>query len=226
MAKLALFDIDGTLINVFNSHRNAFRHAFKKILNLDFSLEEWTYSGCTDLQIIHEFMDSNGVKKKPEVIEKIVRCMIDYFMEQDLSKAVMFPGVTRLLKELSERDDVILALLTGNIEEIAYAKLRHFKIDEYFLFGGFGGTTPVRSELVDFARKEAEKHHKIKIGRKDIIIIGDTPRDIEAARKARIKVIAVSTGNYDRGQLRDEKPDYLFENLEDTEKVIEAITNG
>jgi phosphoglycolate phosphatase-like HAD superfamily hydrolase len=153
-----------------------------------------------------------------------MKVMISEFEKEDLSCACLMPGVPKILEKVKDTD-AIIGLVTGNLEEIAYTKLRHFKIHEFFILGGFGHISPIRSDLVEYAIKKAEEKFG-KIKKSNVFIIGDTPHDIKAAKDAGVKVIATATGSYSYKEIKEKNPDYIFKNLEDTEKVIEVIQHG
>ena len=220
--KLVLFDIDHTLLDVGDTHKAAFAHAFKRVLGLDLDYSTWKVHGYTDLQIIEEFMDKFGIEKDSEKIREIIKVMIDYFERQDISHSFLLDGALELVTELKKNDEVILGLVTGNIEEIAYIKLKHLDMDEYFVLGGFGHISIVRRDLVIDAIEKAEEKFG-PILKLDVTIIGDTIHDITAAKDAGVKVIAVSTGAYSNDELNEKNPDYLFDNLKDTKKIKEII---
>jgi phosphoglycolate phosphatase-like HAD superfamily hydrolase len=223
--KLVLFDIDHTIMDIGNSHKEAFEEAFKEVLDLELDFRNWKFHGYTDLQIIFEIMDNHNIKREPKKVEKIIELMIKSFKKKNLSHAKLMKGVPAILDELRKKGNIITGLVTGNIEEIAYIKLKHFKIDESFLVGGFGDFSDTRCHLVEQAIKKTEaKFGKIK--KSNVYIIGDTPHDIRAAHDAGVKAIAVATGAYSHEQLKEKEPDYLFETLKDTKRIIEVINNG
>ncbi len=223
--KLILFDIDHTLMDVKDSHKKVFANAFNEVLGLHVDYTIWKFHGYTDLQIIYEILDSNGIERNEEEIAKIIEVMIRDFKEENLDHAVLMEGVDALLKELSNDENVILGIVTGNVEEIAYTKLRHFKIDESFILGGFGHSSEVRGNLVKIAIEEAESKFG-KIDKNDVFIIGDTIHDITAAKDNGVKAIAVATGTHDYNSLKTMNPSYLFHDLKDTKKIIDVIKNG
>lgn len=224
--RLILFDIDHTLMDIGDSHRKAFMAGFKKVLGLEVDYSTgWKFHGFTDLQIIHEVMDEYKIKKDPGKIAKIMEVMIDDFKKQNLSHALLMPGIPHILKELQKNKEIIIGLVTGNLKEIAYTKLRHFNIEEYFILGGFGDISTIRADLVKYAIKKAEELHG-KIKKSNVIIVGDTIHDIRCAKESCVKCLAVATGTYSYGQLNEKNPDYIFEDLKDSKKIIEVIKNG
>ncbi|MBD3164302.1 HAD hydrolase-like protein [Candidatus Woesearchaeota archaeon] len=223
--KLVLFDVDHTLMDVGDSHKKAFAKAFKKTYNIEVDYSEWAFNGYTDLQIINELIEKNNLEKDPKKVAEIIQIMIKEFQKENLEHSFLLDGVKETLEKLDNKDNVILGLVTGNIEAIAYTKLKHLKIRQYFILGGFGHSSDIRSELVESAVKQAE--NKLgKINKRDVFIIGDTVHDIEAAKDAGVRVIAVATGVCGYGELKKKKPDFLLHDLKDTGKLMDVIMNG
>jgi phosphoglycolate phosphatase len=119
--------------------------------------------------------------------------------EDDLSAHVA-PGVTETLEALAAREDVRLAVLTGNLEPIAHLKLARAGLGGFFARGqgGFGSDHEDRTELPAIARARAGGYP-----REQTLIIGDTPRDIACARADGLRCIAVATGPFTAAQLAD-----------------------
>jgi len=222
--KLVLFDVDHTLMDIGKAHKETFGEAFEEVLGYPIHIREWKYSGYTDLEIIHTYLDEKGIEKDPDTIAKIIKVMIRNFMNKDLKDSFLLDGVPSILNELKDKD-VVIGLVTGNLEEIAYTKLKHFNIDEYFIVGGFGDASIVRADLVDIAIEKTEKQFG-KVSRDNVYIIGDTIYDIKAARGAGVKVIAIATGTNSVEELTEKNPDFLFEDMKDINKVINVITDG
>lgn len=130
--------------------------------------------------------------------------------------------VTELLLDLEKRGD-ILGLVTGNVEKIAKLKLQKIGLLDFFKVGGFGDSSERRSEVALSAIKHAEEKFKTKIDKKDIFVIGDTPRDIECGKETAIKTIAVATGPYSLFELKKHNPDYAFEDFSEQDKIVQAI---
>ena len=117
----------------------------------------------------------------------------------DLSERVA-PGVPPLLETLSARDDVLLSLVTGNIEPVARLKLRAAGIGHHFPSGqgGFGSDHEDRTLLPPIARRRAGDHP-----RAGTLVIGDTPRDIACAHADGLRCVAVTSGPYEAEELAD-----------------------
>ena len=220
MVKLILFDIDGTLAKG-NSHLFAFEKAFKKFFDVDAKVTR-EYVGMTDWNVILSVLSNAGIPRErveaklKECMEEIVSLYRDFVKD---AKIELFPGVKELL-DMLEKEGFILGLLTGNLSEVAKAKLSNAGIYHYFKTGGFGEDSPNRFRLVDSALERLEKPG---ITKRDVVIIGDTPLDIKAAKDAGVKAIAVCTGEFSREELMDSGAEHVLDGLSDTEKTISMI---
>ena len=208
MKKLILFDIDGTLIKSSNEHKKAFSYAFKKVYNIEAEINFINYNGKTDQQIIIEVLKKKGLNEK-EILSKIKKCMneMETFFENQNKNIKIQEGVNEILLHLNEKH--ILGLITGNLEKIAKSKLDNINKYSYFKIGGFGSDGIKRSDLIKIAIKRAKKIYKFD----EVIVIGDTPNDIIAGKEAKVKTIAVTTGEYSKYKLKKFNPDLIVENL-------------
>lgn len=224
--KLVLFDIDGTITKGNSGHWNAFAKALKEVADIEIDKEDWSrYMGYTDTGILYDQLKRHGVDITDHLMQRLFDAMSRHFLKEDLSDMRLIDGVEDLLKEFDRHDDIIVGLVTGNLEIIAFTKMKHFHIREYFVLGGFGHISEVRSELVNEAIRQAEVKFG-KIARRNVFIIGDTPRDIQAAKDAGVKVIAVATGKHTIEENKKFFPDYAFDDLKNTKRVLEVIQHG
>ncbi|NIT14217.1 MAG: HAD hydrolase-like protein [Candidatus Dadabacteria bacterium] len=221
---LLLFDIDGTLINTGGAALRAAELAFENIYDVKNVMAGITADGKTDYLILNE-MFNNGLgrdysHREADVIFSEYLQILDDLL-QDGCKIEILPGVVDLLDELSDRDDVVLGLATGNIEQGAWIKLKHSELDRYFAFGGFGSDSENRVQLVragiERGRRYADRHLY------DIYVIGDTPRDIIAGKAAGATTVGVSTGMYSYKQLESHNPEHLFDDLSDIDSFLSII---
>jgi phosphoglycolate phosphatase-like HAD superfamily hydrolase len=124
---------------------------------------------------------------------------------------VRMPGVEQVLDHLARRG-ALLGVATGNLEVIGWVKVEQAGLREWFRFGGFSDHFPIRSELVGAA---ADKAREMAGRGANICVVGDTPRDIEAARANFLSVIAVATGNYSFDELLKYQPEVCATSLGD-----------
>ncbi len=223
---LTLFDIDGTLVRGARCHYMAFVHSVSKFYGMKEDISGINYAGKTDPQILREVLELGGVPEN--IINENFQDCLDY-MIQDYTANVhrenvrALSGVNKLLNEL-KNNNVLLGLTTGNLEPIAYAKLKRAGIDDFFSFGGFGSDSPKRPCLVEKALERARKLHGYQGDQ--IFVIGDTPRDVEAAKPFNLSTIAVATGSYSTQELKKTGADHVLESLTDTDTVMKIINKN
>ena len=124
---------------------------------------------------------------------------------------LMMPGVEPALRHLQSRG-AYLGLATGNLEAIAWIKMERIQLRHWFTFGGFSDHYPVRSELVGNAALVARAQAGPNAS---VCVVGDTPRDISAARANSLPVIAVATGHFSYDELLEHHPEVCATSLAD-----------
>jgi phosphoglycolate phosphatase-like HAD superfamily hydrolase len=205
---LLLFDVDGTLLTgATDAHREALYAAVTDVWGIDDpSAPRVLAAGRTDPAIARQIAIDSGVparKIDDRMLEFRERCVVHFarLCPPNLAGKVA-PGVAELLAELALRDDVTLALLTGNLEPIAHLKLKRAGIGYYFPrgAGGYGSDAEDRTDLPAIARRRAG-NDGTPFPRQRTIVIGDTPRDIACARADGVRVFAVATGPYEEREL-------------------------
>ncbi|RJQ40705.1 MAG: HAD family hydrolase [Dehalococcoidia bacterium] len=224
--KLVIFDLDQTLVDFIPVHNGVTRRLFKRFFGVDARLTEIDFAGKNLNDIFRELA---VLKNVPEDIfrEKKAGLLASYgdaFAESlpaDAGKYVL-PGVRELLDELSVKGHVI-ALYTGNSRRIADAVLEATGLGGYFRFCLYGTETEIRSDMVRLAIEKAGKLAAREFRGRDVVIIGDSVRDIESGRPFGALTIAVATGFHSREKLMAAGPDYLFANLENHREVLKAI---
>jgi phosphoglycolate phosphatase-like HAD superfamily hydrolase len=134
------------------------------------------------------------------------------------------PGVEALLDRLEGTTGVLLGLLTGNLARGAELKLRAGGIEpSRFRVGAYGSDAAHRPELPAIAARRAERYFGRLPRGSEVVIIGDTPADIHCGTGISARALAVATGAYSTGELAACGPHAVFEDLSDTEQVVEAI---
>jgi len=219
MVRLVLFDIDGTLIH----SGGAGEKAFAEVCKMEFDAPEGTsglrFAGRTDTSIVREFFLLHQIEPSAENFKRFFDCYV-FWLDQKLTqmRGRVLPGVFEVINRLRAlRKPPLLGLLTGNIRLGAEIKLRHYQLWDNFLIGGFGDDHEERNCIAGVARDRGQ----IKLGQKlqgdQIVVIGDTPLDIECGKAINAKVLAVATGNYQRTELAAQKPTWCVETLEEIE---------
>ena len=227
MNPLVLFDIDKTLIDRSECHHQAFIHAFKKVYGVDTQVEVINYHGKTDPQIMHEVLLAEGLNENDICPFKndFLNCLSNYFVSNVKNdKIKVMDGAVPLLKEL-ENQKVLLGLLTGNIETIAYTKLNHVGLGHYFKLGGFGSDSYYRPNLVLKAIQRAENDFGFIRNKNNIFVVGDTPLDVAAGLKNNILTVGVASGDYSMDELLNSGANFVLDDLRDITRFLEIIFN-
>jgi phosphoglycolate phosphatase-like HAD superfamily hydrolase len=210
-----LFDIDGTLLRSRDRiHVDSFASSVRRVTGFEITLVGIVLQGSTDTGILREACLQAGVP--PEVLqaqtEAILEAMGKTVAEQrHAMDLVRMPGVEDALRHLA-RHGALLGVATGNLEMIGWMKVEQAGLREWFRFGGFSDHFPIRSELIAHA---ANKAREMAGQDARICIVGDTPRDIEAAHANSLPVIAVATGRYSIDELLELKPEVCATSLAD-----------
>ncbi len=213
--KVLLFDIDGTLIRGGGAGRKALNRAALKLYGKKNACSELSLAGRTDLYNFAEtYRNATGKKPTPAAVEKLHQeylRFLPYYVRSAIRSRTYHipPGLRTLLKHLSRDKRVLLGLGTGNMEKGARIKLAPSGFNAYFLFGGFGSDAFHRHELLKKAVIRARKLAHASFTSKDVYVIGDTPFDVSAGKKAGFKTIAVGTGYASWKELNASRPDHL-----------------
>ncbi|MGH7580423.1 MAG: HAD family hydrolase [Gemmatimonadales bacterium] len=229
MKRLALFDIDGTLLLTAGAGRRAIVAALGQEVDDVRAFEGIRFDGKTDPQIVAEMLEAAG-QREPRDSDRVRQLCRRYLgllaleLERSEARTTLMPGVEPLLDRLEARADVVLGLLTGNLAEGAALKLRSAGIDPgRFRVGAYGSDAAHRPALPEIAARRAEPHFgRIPRGA-EVVIIGDTPADIHCGQGIAARAVGVATGGYSVSELAACGPHAVFEDLSDTERVIEAI---
>lgn len=213
---LALFDIDGTLLDCGPAVRGLFGGAMLDAFGTAGPIDSYDFSGKTDDQIVFALTAAAGLPPA-EVRRRLPRMKRLYLERLDaaLDPAGMriLPAVEQLLDDLAARADVTLGLLTGNWREGARIKLDRAGLSGYFEFGAFGDGQPDRLGLPPVALERAAAATGRAWRREECLIIGDSPADVACARAHDIPALAVATGRTPAEVLAGSGPRWLVDDL-------------
>lgn len=214
--KLILFDIDGTLLVARGQGRENVTAILSEIIGKPITTDGVVFAGSTDPYIMQQVLQRNEVPQEhhAELLPRILKAYTGYAAEAlDPNRVVALPGAYDLVMELQAHPDVQLGLLTGNVEPVAYAKVRAIGLEACFPFGAFGSDHADRAALPAIAVQRALSYTHHTFAGKDIVIIGDTPNDILCGKSLGVNAIAVSTGHFDKAALAAHAPDLILESL-------------
>jgi phosphoglycolate phosphatase-like HAD superfamily hydrolase len=221
--KLVLFDIDGTLVNCGPQVRPLFASALEEVFGTSGDVDGYAFAGRTDPRIVIDLMTAAGFSPR-EALAGLPKVRDLYLerLERSLERhgMTLLPAVEELLGRLAARDDVLLALLTGNWEPGARTKLSRFDLNRFFSFGAFGCDGIDRTELPPVALARAA----VVAGRRflptDTLIVGDSIHDVSCGHAHGIPVLAVSTGRTRPDALREAGADWLIADLREAADAV------
>lgn len=225
--KLVLFDIDGTLLTASGAGRRALDQALRDVYGTAGPIDAYDFRGGTDPQIIRDLLRHAGMGEQTIAAGEVaVYRRYEALLEAEIGDGrgvSLYPGIRELVETLAARDDVVVGLLTGNIEAGARIKLRPTGLWPHFRLGAYGSDDADRTRLPLVAANRAE-HLVGRVFRgPDTVIIGDTPRDIGCARAFGATAIAVATGWHSVEDLTAHRPDHVFVDFSDQRPALTAM---
>ncbi len=228
MRGLILFDIDGTLL-AGGPAKEAFHLALLEVFGTAGPIEEWEFSGKTDPQIARELLREGGVGDSdidgrfPELWARYLSGL-EARLPGNPTRAL--PGVVALLEALRSEEGVALGLVTGNLARGAALKLGAARLDGPFPVGGFGSDHEERNELPGVALIRAREHWGRTFAPNEVVVVGDTPRDVACGRAHGLRTVAVATGRFDAETLAATGPDATLADLAETDQVVRLLLDG
>jgi phosphoglycolate phosphatase len=224
--KLLLFDIDGTLIDCGGQPKPLFAEALEEVYGAPGDVRGYDFSGKTDPRIVVDLMTAAGVPE--EVVRARLPAIRDAYLDRlarrlEAGQVRILPGVVELLTTLAERDDVVLALLTGNWERGAGIKLGSVGLSRYFAFGSYGDDQTDRRALPPVAWERAAAHCGRTFCAEETWIVGDSLLDVECAQAHGIPCLGVATGRTALGALVEAGAYRVHADLSSTREVLTSL---
>ncbi|HEX3796798.1 MAG TPA: HAD family hydrolase [Acidimicrobiales bacterium] len=211
---VVLFDVDETLVHTGGSGARSWRAAFEKLYGIPADIGAHTSAGETDPEVARETF--KAVLDRDPTDEEIDRVYARYLL--NLSEDIVvsegyrvLPGADACLARLSEAG-VLLGLVSGAMEGAARTKLIPANLNRYFLFGAYGSDSPDRAELTGIAIEKASRLHA-QLTPGQVFVVGDTPRDIDAASKAGAISVGVASGKFSVTDLSEAGADHVLSSL-------------
>lgn len=225
--KLILFDIDGTLTRSHNGFI-PFNEAILKTFSLPGDIRTVFPDGNTYPLILEEIFAKADLKV--EITEESWtsfgrNLQESYFhaLREGRTMIRPLPGVLELVKELAKVQGLCQGVVTGNLEVTAHIKLEAAGLKQYLSLGGYGSDSRNRIDLPAIAKERWEKKMECSIAPDHCLIVGDTPKDLDTARKNQMKCLLVGTGRYPVEELEFFAPDAFLPDLTETKNAVETI---
>ena len=226
MAKLVLWDIDHTLIENSGTSKAIYLAAFKDLVGKPARVAPVT-EGRTDRLIMHDLFKSSGIPM-PEWLKIESALATAGKSHRDILRRTgwALPGAKDAIRHLAQAGDVVVqGILTGNIRQNAQVKLAAFGLDALLDFdlGAYGSDDDDRSRLVAIAQQRVMTRTGQEFSGRRTILVGDTPRDVQAGRFSKSRTIAVASGSYSMSDLALAGADVVLPDLRDTARFMHAV---
>lgn len=222
---LVLFDIDGTLIRTAGAGMRGMNDAFERLHGRTGALDGVSVAGRTDRAILTDVFRRFDVEMSDADLAPVRDAYLDA-LTVELAAATgpgvgVLPGVHDALVALDADPGFTLALLTGNFVRGAEIKLSHFDLWQWFRFGAYGDHHVNRRDLVPIAVERAREHG---LSPSHIVVVGDTPNDVDCAHAHGAQAIAVATGLYSEDELRATGADVVVDTLASLQPIVESLS--
>jgi phosphoglycolate phosphatase len=212
-----LFDIDATLIDSGGAGAESWRRAFDELYGIPADIGKYTDAGMTDPEVARlTFASVLGREPTPDELATLMAKRLEHLPDavRESKGYRVLPGVERTLEKLRD-EGLLLGLTTGGVEAAGHMKLERGGLNRFFTFGGYGSDSPDRTELTRRAVERAQQILGQPLDPQRVLVVGDTPLDIEAAHAAGVVAVGVASGHYSAEQLRDAGADYVLGSLEE-----------
>ena len=228
MDRLILFDIDGTLTRTQNGYL-PFNEAIFKTFSVRGDIRSVVPDGNTDPRIVQEIfaMAKLGLKIEDGEWARFAKNLHLAYAEavgQGATTVQALPGAQALLEALSRNESFSQGVVTGNFEATAQVKLEAAGLHKYLDRGGYASDSHHRPDLPRIAKERWERRAAKSLRAEQCVIIGDTPKDLDAARQNLMKCILVGTGRYPVEELGYFEPDGCLPDLTDTSVILRTLS--
>jgi phosphoglycolate phosphatase-like HAD superfamily hydrolase len=218
---VCLFDIDGTLISTGGAGKAALEAAMLTEFGIANCMERISLSGRTDRAIFRDLFLLHEIGESPAARQRLLNAYLARLPDcLARIQGRVLPGIAAFLNQLSDREDVAVGLLTGNIRAGARLKLGHYQLLHHFAFGGFGDHHHDRDAVAREALREIHERFDGTVAPECIWVIGDTPLDVQCARCIGARAVAVATGWHSLEELAASGPDVALANLADPSPIL------
>ena len=213
LVKLVIFDLDQTLVDVMPYQDLAISRAFKEVFGRPARFSEIDFAGKPFPVLLRELGRKKGISKRDISREesRLSRLYQSAFPGILPKRIKPLPGVADALRELN-MSGVRCAVFTGGRSSVARAILSRAGILLYLHPIASSDQASTKIGMAKWVMRELRKH-RVRIRRKDVVVVGDSVHEVAVARKLGARSVAVATGPQSRARLKKAKPDFLFNDL-------------
>jgi phosphoglycolate phosphatase-like HAD superfamily hydrolase len=224
--RLVLWDIDQTLVDLRGAGRDWYSQVLSEVVGVTMAGMP-SFFGRTELAITSEVLAAHGIEPDEEVVRKVWAGLVavsEQAVPTLTERGLALPGAAAALAALAAEEDAVQSLVTGNLREVAWHKLSAFDLHEHLDFdiGGYGSLSAHRPDLVAYAVERAGARHS-PFPKDAVVVIGDTPHDIDAALAHGAVAIGVATGRFEPEVLHAAGAHTVLPDLSDTSAVLAAV---
>jgi phosphoglycolate phosphatase len=200
---LYLFDIDGTILLTGGAGRRAFERAFTDVTGRSDACSHFSFSGMTDLSIVRQALTAIGQEMDQAITDRLFDVYLAHLHDEvaRTERYTVMPAIREVVERLRGESNVGVGLGTGNLRRGAEVKLTRGNLWHLFDFGGFGSDAEERVSLLRVGAERGAAQLAVPLEACRIVVIGDTTRDIEAARGLGAECLAVTTGGVSAEEL-------------------------
>lgn len=224
---LFLFDIDGTIMKTGGAGVRAMHVVGMRMFGEHVTIEPDMTAGKLDPLIFAEFAEKNEIADHHlhlEAFREAYLVELEEELERERHNVQVLPGIRDAIQILHEDDRAVLGLLTGNFTAAVPIKFKAIGLDvNWFPIKALGDMGPTRPDLVLVAMKNYREMTGKDPDPKKIIVIGDTPRDIECAKAHGCVAFAVATGRYSLESLKEDGADIAVPDLSDLSSLLQFL---
>lgn len=225
MPLVIMFDVDGCLISTGGAGSRSWSYAFERLHGITVDIGQFTEAGMTDPQVGR--LSFTRVLGRPPTDREMARLLGVYLerLEEEVEQSPgyrIMPGVEALLPRLTD-GGILLGIVSGSLAAAVYIKLGRSRLNRFFSVGGYGSDSSDRGQLTRLAIERCAIIHDHTVSPNHVLVVGDTPRDIDAAHAAGAIGVGVATGDYTVDALRAAGADYVLPTLE---SPLPGVQNG
>lgn len=223
--RAVLFDIDGTLVHAGGAGRRSIERALETHLGAQVRpqetwLGELKLDGMTDRLIVRHAVEAVGLAFTGGLCDAILASYVETLAAEIGGPGYeVLPGVEAILERL-HGEQRLVGLCTGNVARGARIKLGRGGLHRFFEWderapNGFAEDGEARDRIVAAVLRRATGRLGAPLSPSEAVVVGDTPRDVEAARACGVPVLAVATGRFGAEDLRRAGAHEVVETLAD-----------
>ena len=222
-----LFDIDGTLVSTGGAGTRAMGWAFNHVHGRRDACDSFSLGGMTDRAIIRKALREIGAADDPEHIDLVLDTYLARLHAEMAAAhdARVLAGVATALDLVAARQETAMGLGTGNVRRGAEVKLGAMGLMQRFAFGGFGCDAEDRGDLLAAGARRGAQQLRRRLEECRVLVIGDTPKDVLAARAIGAQCLAVATGPFGIDVLQATDADWVVADLTDP-IALDVFTGG